>query len=458
MSAARRAGEFLTAVWRYLSVAGLYQPDHPYRAAVADEVHDALVALLERDPSPSFSFLAGEVIYGKSPLRHLRAGTWASRMEKAGVARIEAQRGLERQEVGAFLEGLLERMRESEERDRSGEGTAAPLEETMRLPHLRYGPLGIEEDVPAEAPKGEREVTLDVEAGALGWLHEEVEASGTVPVAESLAVVQSLSVAMHGAQRLIVPFLRIKQSDQYTAGHCINVSILSMSLGEELGMPAARVQAVGAAGLLHDIGKVRVPAEILGKPGRLTDEERAVIERHPVDGCRMLMASGPEMALPAIVAYEHHMGWDEGGYPTPHFARRPALLSRLVQVCDFYDALRTRRQYREPLPAPKVIGILEKNAGSNLDPELARAFVEMIRRWDPATILTEGIEGDRGPLRSAAAEPGAGDGGPGEADARREGGGGPGGDEAGGVGPGRVPADDDPADDADVAADTALAF
>ena len=452
MSARTAAGDLLTAVWRYLSVAGLYQPDHPYRAAVADEVHEALVALLEHDSSPSFSFLAGEIIYGNSPLRDLRAGTWAARMEHAGVARIEARRGVEREEVGAFLEGLLERLRESEERERSGQGAAAPPDEAVRLPHLRYGPLGIEEDVPVEGPKGEREVTLDVETGALGWLHGEIEATGAVPVAESLAVVQSLSVAMHGARRLIVPFLRIKQSDQYTAGHCINVSILSMSLAEELGMPAARVQAVGAAALLHDIGKVAVPAEILGKPGRLTDEERTVIERHPVDGCRMLMASGPEMALPAIVAYEHHMGWDEGGYPTPHFARRPSLLSRLVQVCDFYDALRTRRQYREPLPAPKVIGILEKNAGSNLDPELARAFVEMIRRWDPATILTEGVEGDGGALRSAAVGSKAEDGGRGaEAGGRGE-------DEAARRAADAPGGEDDLADDADAAADTALAF
>ena len=407
MSAPRQATEFLTTLWRYFSAASLYRPDHPHRRALVAEVHRSLTELLRGDPHPFFSILEGEVVYADSPMRELRAAGWPTRLEEADVGRLEFRRGIEREEVAVFLQAIEERLRgDGAETAAAPPGAATADAPAFQLAHARFGPLGFRD--PEAEGRGQRDlggVELAEEAGALDWLHGEAEETGAVPVAETLAIVQSLSVGMHGAQRLIAPFLTLKETDQYTAGHCINVAILAMSLAEEVGLPAVAVRGIGAAGLLHDVGKVTVPSEILNKPGRLTDEERAVIERHPVEGCRILLDSGDEMALPAVVAYEHHIGSEGGGYPRTRFPRTTMLASRVVQVCDFYDALRTRRRYRAPLPAERVVGILRENAGAHLDPDLVEPFVSMIERWDPATLLDEEIGNGGEPAEEPTGEP-----------------------------------------------------
>ena len=228
------------------------------------------------------------------------------------------------------------------------------------------------------------------------WINEEAGRGATVPTAEASAVVRGLSVAMHGARELIAPLLRIKNADQYTTAHCINVSILAMSLAEYLKFGDAEVRAIGEAALLHDIGKTRIPTEVLNKPGLYTPEERALVERHPVEGARLLLQADPRNALAAVVAYEHHMRWREaGGYPERHYSRRPHRFSRLVQVCDVYDALRTRRPFRAPLTARAALDFLRDRAGDEFDPDLVTAFTEMMERWEPDLLPPDADPSDR---------------------------------------------------------------
>ena len=110
---------------------------------------------------------------------------------------------------------------------------------------------------------------------------DEVQSNGTVPLLEAEAVVRSLSVAMHGDSRMVLPLLKLKEFDQYTTTHSLNVAVLSMGLAESLGCRPREIRAIGVAGLLHDIGKIRIPLEVLTKPGKLTDEERAIMNSHP---------------------------------------------------------------------------------------------------------------------------------------------------------------------------------
>jgi putative two-component system response regulator len=142
------------------------------------------------------------------------------------------------------------------------------------------------------------------------------------------------------------------------------------------------VRAVGVAGLLHDLGKVRVAKEVLLKPGPLTDAERAEIQRHPVEGARILLAGDQPLDLAAVVAYEHHLMLDGTGYPCRHSARDTHFGRRLVHVCDVYDALRTRRPYRDAWESEKAVGYIESRAGTEFDPALTAAFGTMIRQWD----------------------------------------------------------------------------
>ncbi len=156
-----------------------------------------------------------------------------------------------------------------------------------------------------------------------------------------------------------------------------------MALAEFLGLGAGDVRAFGIAGLLHDVGKTQIPIDVLTKPGKLTDSERALMNDHPAAGARILLETAEDLDLAVVVAYEHHIMLNGGGYPTLHFPRPCHRASTLVHVCDVYDALRTKRPYRDAWPLDKVLAYLHERAGLEFDPELVSAFVRMMRQWEP---------------------------------------------------------------------------
>lgn len=385
----RPAVRFLHAVANLVSAAGLYGPSHPARRRAAATAHEELATLLETDSAPAFSFVEEEVVYGDEPLRELRGWPWSRRLSDAGVQRVEFRRGATAGELERFVDHLAARL----------EGRAD--EEDGRSPNIRYGTLGLSTPGTSDPSGAASEDATDSSFGlteeseAIRWINEEAAERGRVPTTEAAAVVRGLSVAMHDARQLVAPLLAIKSTDQYTTAHCINVSILAMSLAEYLTYGDAEVRAIGEAALLHDIGKTRIPLEVLNKPGLLTDDERAVVQRHPVEGARLLLQAEPRHALAAMVAYEHHMHWDDGGgYPPRRYPRRPHRFSRLVQVCDVYDALRTRRPFRGALSSKAALRFLRERSGIEFDPELVTAFTEMMSRWEPRIVEASEPEAD----------------------------------------------------------------
>jgi putative nucleotidyltransferase with HDIG domain len=262
---------------------------------------------------------------------------------------------------------------------------------------IRFGQVtlrgGMASGAPGEHPAGPTLLPLgpgvDDERDTMNWINREVGAGRRLPLTEVDAVVRSLAVVMHAERALTLPLLELKEFDQYTTTHAMNVSVLSMALGEYLGVGPTMTRALGFAGLLHDLGKVKIPLEILNKPGRLTPEERQVIEGHPVEGARMLLAGKAPMEHAAVVAYEHHLMLDGGGYPRLHYPRAAQYPSRIVHVCDVFDALRTKRPYRDAWESARVLDYITERAGAEFDPAIAAGFVSMMREYDRRIVITE---------------------------------------------------------------------
>ena len=373
--------KFLTSFAQALSTMALYGDKHPARERAVDRSFAALRDLQASDPNPQFSFLGEETVYGQISLRDLRDWEWAMRLADAGVQRLEFEPDVTREEYEEFLEQVLARLTL----------TAIDSAEarTTRPGAIKFGAIGVRGEtkslsdiVDAKVPVATIAFSLEEEAAAVQWMHGEVGERGMLPLAEAEAVVRSLSLAMHGEQRMLMPLLDLRAYDEYTTTHSLNVSVLTMALAEYMGLSARDVRTFGVAGLLHDLGKVRVPQEILNKPGKLTDEERAVMQRHPVDGAKIILTSDRELDLAAAVAYEHHIMIDGGGYPHCHFRRSCHPASVLVHVCDVYDALRTNRPYRAAWESARVLGYIEERAGSEFDPEVARKFVTMMKELE----------------------------------------------------------------------------
>jgi putative nucleotidyltransferase with HDIG domain len=375
---------FLAALSQALSTMGLYGDEHPATARSLETAVERLADLQSSSPKLQFTFLPGEVLFGSEAIPALEGWEWSSRLIKAGVERIEFTDRAEVEQFARFLANLAIRLglRPSSSSDLWQMG-----ESPIRFGQVILG--GEERPQPQEArlPVATLSYSLHEERDTIDWLHREIQGGSKLPIVEADAVVRSLSIAMHAEQAMVLPLLQLKEFDQYTTTHSMNVSVLAMALGEFLELGGATVRALGVAGLLHDLGKVCIPRDILVKPGKLTDAERQVVREHPVVGARMLLASPDPMELAAVVAYEHHVMLDGGGYPALHDARGAQYASRLVHICDVYDALRTNRPYRDAWDSERSLGYIQSRAGVEFDPAIAQSFIAMMRKWDSRIAL-----------------------------------------------------------------------
>lgn len=382
------AAGFLLAAGQALSSMGLYGEGHPAREKAVDLAYERLADLLPALGGRPLTFLEDEVLLGDRPLPELRGWGWTPRLAAAGVQRLAFDAAPSREQFAAFL-GLM-RDRTSGSAPSSAESRPAatgPISwGSLAVAAGSRGPGGDAEGAPLPAGR----LRLDEEADAVRWIHDELAARDRLPLAEAEAVVRSLAVAMHSDRRLMVPLLRLRRFDEYTTTHSLNVSVLAMALAEHLALPHADVRAFGVAGLLHDIGKIRVPRDILNKPGKLTDAEREVMNRHPEEGARLILEREDDLDLAAVVAYEHHVMIDGGGYPAFHYPRPCHHGSHVVHVCDVYDALRTHRPYRDAWPAARVLSYIEERAGSEFHPDTARAFLGMMSKRETVDVALTG--------------------------------------------------------------------
>jgi putative nucleotidyltransferase with HDIG domain len=391
---------FLTALGQTLAAMTLYAAGHPVRVAARERSLAALQEILAARGPLRFSFLQGDVIVGTRVLHELRGWDWGAKLANAGVQRLEidAVPTPTHTDMDVLLEALHERLT-------SPNGREHP---PIAVRGLRAGPLAVlgsddetgdEDSAVVDLLDALAIETLDAEMDTVRWIHEEVANTRHVPMAEVETVIHSLASAMHRDHEVVLPLLELKTVDQYTTTHACNVAMLSMGLAEHLGIASADVRAIGMAALLHDIGKVSISPELLTKSGALTPAERAEIERHPVEGARILSARGRGNDLAAVVAYEHHI-WENGrgGYPMFAYPRRCHFASRLVHVCDLYDALSTQRPYRAAWPRERTLAMLQERSGVEVDAEMVRAFLSLSTRAAEARIVLPDPESADAPL------------------------------------------------------------
>ncbi|HEY7860382.1 MAG TPA: HD domain-containing phosphohydrolase [Gemmatimonadaceae bacterium] len=422
--------KYLSSLAQSLSTMMLYPREHPTWGRAVDASFLHLGELQQENPNPQFSFIGTDVIYGQAPMHDMKDWPWAEKLAGVGVQRLEFAPGVTREEYEEFLADVLTRIVQIG----AGGGVASHAPHSSRRHSIKFGAVTVREEEEEEggdggeggegggegeggggdgagsggqgpvrggrgrggrggrgssgsnnATTGEHGLPfgLDEEAGAVTWMYDEVATKDVVPLIEADAVVRSLTVAMKGSSSMIIPLLRLKASDPYNAIHSINVAVLTMALAEHLGLGSRDVHEFGMAALLHDLGMARIPRELLLKPIELTVEERTVIERHPIEGARIILSSDRRQELAACVAYEHHLRPDGSGYPQRLFRRPTHYASKLVRVCSVYNALRIERAHRQPYPPGRALVFIDERAGREFESDIATAFTQMMRRLEP---------------------------------------------------------------------------
>ncbi|MAZ87036.1 MAG: metal-dependent phosphohydrolase [Cellvibrionaceae bacterium] len=188
---------------------------------------------------------------------------------------------------------------------------------------------------------------------------------------------------------------KMRNEDEYTAEHCLNVCILAISFGRHLGYEEEALQHIGLCGLLHDVGKMKIPPEILNKPDRLTDKEFKMIKAHTVHGRNLLMTAPGSYHGVVDVAYSHHERLDGNGYPRGLKASGISEFSRIVAIADAYDAMTAKRVYEDARSSTDALKEIFDNRGTQFDERLAEQFLEMVGLYPPGSIveMTNGCVG-----------------------------------------------------------------
>lgn len=367
---ARLAEDLLRRLAAALRGAQLYAQHHPLVTRSITALADVLTVAHATSPSIVVGIVGDNVVVGDiaMPRAGDTMGELIRRLQHGGIERITIDRGVENDELARLIATLA--------RADASDDAAATL---GRLPHIRVGRLNVEQRVDAGAGDAATFRKLYDDAVVMAeTLWDSAGTEGKPDADAARGMVDSLAQAVAQNRTALLALTALKQYDNYTFTHMVNVSILTMGQARGLGIDGAMLREFGMAALMHDIGKVKTPPEILNKPEKLTEQEFGILRRHTVDGAEILRQT-PEMpALAPVVAFEHHLRVDGTGYPHGVQRSRLNLGTMLCGIADVYDAMRSRRVYQQAFPTDRILAVLQGNDGAQFDQHLVRRFAQLL--------------------------------------------------------------------------------
>jgi putative nucleotidyltransferase with HDIG domain len=353
----------------------LYSPSHPIVTRNLDALVEGLRGLIEADGTVVIGVLGEELIVGDLPMSKASAsmGELIRRLSALGIERITFAGEVTADELKIFIErfGRIEKNAGKEKE----EDAAAQLESA----NIHVGRVTMQERAPEPPTDASTLRKLYGEAVSVaGALWESAKAENRPDPTQAQSMVDGLAQAVLQNRSALLALTALKDYDNYTFTHMVNVSILTMGQARGLGIDGPLLREFGLAALMHDIGKVKTPSEILNKPGKLTDEEFTIMKRHTVDGAEILRGTPDLPALAPVVAFEHHLRIDGTGYPEKVSRPQLNLATMLCGIADVYDAMRSQRKYQQAFPSERILTVLQRNDGSQFDQHLVRRFVQLL--------------------------------------------------------------------------------
>jgi HD-GYP domain-containing protein (c-di-GMP phosphodiesterase class II) len=351
----------------------LYPPTHPQTVKARETLHSALTAYLAAHGTLTYWFLgdvlvANERILARESLVYRRLLETCQKERHIGSITFSA--GVEPRELDVLVEALTQGV---------GESLSAWTAEKGLVHVLLEPPVQAEQQsaevMARRAYYGSVDTLRDIESTIRSRAPVGVEQIGTLRIFTSALLEQILQIP-----DLVLRLASIKSYDEYTLYHSVNVAVISIGLGLVLDLPGPLLHEVGMAGMLHDLGKIAIPLEILRKPGPLNEEEWRIMQQHPLLGAEVLSRLSVAHRLPMIIAFEHHMRFDGKGYPFlgANWTQHP--VSRLACVADVFDAMTSRRSYKNAIPSRNVCSYVRDQAGLIFDPRLPRILDHMVER------------------------------------------------------------------------------
>ena len=392
MDAVRRlrvADDFVRRLAGALRATQLYAPTHPLVRRSMNAFAEAATQVLANEPSVAVGIIGQEIVVGDLPIPRAAEsfGEMIRRLKTLGIERIAFDRGVTPGELGTLALTIAHPERRPGQAA-AGAAPSDPLAVLASLPHIRVGRIQVDDRIDNSAADVATIRRLYSDAvTAAGAVWDTAKSEGMPDPKRSRALIDSLAQAVSQNRTALIALTALKDYDNYTFTHMVNVSVLTMAQARALGIDGTPLRELGLAALMHDMGKVRTPTEILNKPDKLTDEEFVIMRRHTVDGAEILRRT-PEMpAIAPVIAFEHHLRLDGTGYPFGVTRQGLNLGTMLCSIADVYDAMRSQRTYQEAFPTDRILAVMKRNDGQQFDQHLVRRFTQLMGIYPPGNLV-----------------------------------------------------------------------
>src|SRR6187397_2510769 len=360
--------------------ADLYSPTHPLVQRGIDNLVASTQEALQRSASIIVGFIDDEIVVDgmRMPRGTAALVGFARDLREREIEKITITRGISREEIRAFVAVLGDRK------------ARIPLPDQLAARGVRNITLGrvVVEDVSDEQAgitAAKRVYATAVQTAETLW--ESAKAGEQPDPGTARKIIDGLARLVTQDRTSLMALTALKKYDNYTFTHMVNVAALAMAQARALNIDGPLLREFGFAALMHDIGKVNTPLEILNKPGKLTIDEFEVMKQHVVDGAHILRRT-PEMpALAPIVAFEHHLKQDLSGYPENIGSRKLNLCTMIVSIADVFDALRSNRPYREGMATVRIRSIMGEQGNPAFNQALLKRFVNLMGLFPIGTLV-----------------------------------------------------------------------
>lgn len=357
-----------------VSTAGLYGAGHTQVQHLCRRALDSLMVALGEASGISLLRVDDQLAVEGEPLTaSLYLDRFARMLKRCGIGHVKFLKEITLQELQGLVSALARR-----------EGSVRSSE------HLRLGQVEVRyRGETAGAGRfgaqvaGLLEAVSSEELARVMEVYEQVRHNRKLHVVGLSEIVSEFIGIFSSYADPLLTLVPLRTMDEYTFTHSLNVCLLNIGQATALGIDGPLLHDIGLAAMLHDVGKLFLPIEILNKPARLDTREWEVLKSHAVKGAEYLVKTPGVPRLAVINAYEHHMRYDQRGYPSVGRDWQQSMCSQMTAISDVYDALRTFRPYRQPLEVREVLDNMAQLKGSQLHPLLVDNFLRLMKRVHP---------------------------------------------------------------------------
>lgn len=363
--------EFVRHFAAAVSTATLYPLEHPQVTELLQAARKELKRGIGNRDEISLLRLEETVVVDGMPLAGgLYLERFARMLKDRGIGHLRIGRNIAAEELLALTSAMAGKRSEGAEVHSTG---------NLRLGKVKAPPAGNPLAGKTAPPPG-----IDGEdLSRLADIYDRTQRRQSVDTVGIPEIVSNFIRALSSDADPLLVLAPLRDMDEYTFAHSVNVCLLNLAQARSLGIEGGLLRDIGVAALLHDIGKLFIPPDIINKPGELNEEEWKIVRRHPALGARHLLAAKGAPRLAVLTAYEHHLRFDGTGYPAVDEFWQQNLCSQMTTLSDLVDSMLTRRSYREPLTLQIVAGTIRQHRGTHLHPVLADNFLRLIDAAGP---------------------------------------------------------------------------